>query len=74
MRTPEESLRVDPEHYERGIELPPVMLDPEDVYGDAAVAADRPPDFDAVAPEGIPTVGASADASATSVFPEPDLG
>lgn len=50
VRTEEESLRVDPENFGRGIEMPPVILDPEDVYGEAAVAADRPPDFDAVNP------------------------
>ena len=51
VRSPEESQRVDPEHYNRGIELPPVIIDPEDVYGDAAVAADHPPDYDALPPD-----------------------
>ncbi len=79
VRSEAESLRVDPEHFGRGIELPPVILDPNDVYGPEAVAGDRPPDFDAIAPEGLPTsagtpiipAASSADAS---VFPEPDRG
>ncbi len=58
VRTPEESLRVDPENYNRGIELPPVIVNPEDVYGDAAVAADRPPDFNALPPEALGEVPA----------------
>ncbi len=45
-----EALRVDPENFGRGIELPSVRLDPEDVYGEEALARDRPPDFDAVDP------------------------
>ena len=49
-RSEEESLRVDPEYFGRGIELPPVILDPDDVYGEEALARDRPPDFDAVDP------------------------
>ncbi len=50
VRSEDESLRVDPEYFGRGVELPPVIIDPEDVYGPAAVAADRPPDFDALPP------------------------
>jgi lipoprotein-anchoring transpeptidase ErfK/SrfK len=50
VRSEAESLRIDPEYHGRGIELPPVILDPDAVYGEAAVAADRPPDFDAVDP------------------------
>lgn len=50
VRSEAESLRIDPEYHGRGVDLPPVILDPEDVYGEAAVAADRPPDFDAVDP------------------------
>ena len=53
VRSPEESLRVDPENYDRGVELPPVIIDPDDVYGDAAVAADHPPNFDALPPDAL---------------------
>lgn len=35
IRSREESLRVDPENYERGVELPPKILSPEEVYGTA---------------------------------------
>jgi lipoprotein-anchoring transpeptidase ErfK/SrfK len=48
VRSEEEALRVDPEYFGRGIELPPRLLDPEDVYGAEALANDRPPDFSAV--------------------------
>lgn len=54
VRSEEESLRVDPEYFGRGIELPPVILDPEEVYGEEALARDRPPDFDAVDPNASP--------------------
>lgn len=50
IRSEAESLRIDPEYFNRGIELPAKTLDPEDVYGDEAVARDRPPEFDAVDP------------------------
>lgn len=50
VRSEAESLRIDPEYHGRGIEMPPVILDPEDVYGEAALAADRAPDFDAADP------------------------
>lgn len=50
VRTEAESMRVDPENYGRGIELPAKTLDPEDIYGAEARANDRPPDFDAVDP------------------------
>jgi len=54
IRTEEESLRVDPEYFGRGVDLPSVTLDPEDVYGEAALARDPGPDFSAdVLPEGI---------------------
>ena len=33
VRTPEESLRVDPENYERGIELPPKIILTENAFG-----------------------------------------
>ena len=54
VRSEEESLRVDPEYFGRGIELPPVILDPDEVYGEEALARDRPPDFDAVDPNAPP--------------------
>lgn len=41
-----ESLRVDPENYERGIELPPKIVDPDELLGPEAEALDRPPVFD----------------------------
>ncbi len=47
IRSPEESRRVDPENYERGIELPPKIISPEDLLGAEAEANDRPPQFDA---------------------------
>ena len=53
VRSPEESQRVDPEHYNRGVELPAVIIDPDDVYGSEAVAADHPPDYDALPPEAL---------------------
>jgi len=40
IRTREESLRVDPENYERGIELPPKILSPEEVFGTADAGLD----------------------------------
>ena len=46
IRSPEESLRVDPENYGRGIELPPKIIAPEELLGPEAIAADRPPQFD----------------------------
>jgi lipoprotein-anchoring transpeptidase ErfK/SrfK len=46
IRSPEESLRVDPENYERGIELPPKIISPEELLGPDAVAQDRPPEFE----------------------------
>lgn len=55
VRSEAESLRVDPENFARGVELPPVILDPDDVYGEEALARDRPPDFDAVDPD-LPVV------------------
>ncbi|WP_458791658.1 L,D-transpeptidase [Yoonia sp. MH D7] len=50
VRSEAESLRVDPENYLRGVELPATRVDPEKIYGEAALANDRPPDFDAVDP------------------------
>lgn len=46
IRGREESERVDPEYFDRGIELPPKFIDPESVYGEEALANDRPPNFD----------------------------
>ncbi len=46
IRAREESLRVDPENYERGIELPPKIISPEELLGPEAEALDRPPQFD----------------------------
>lgn len=44
VRSEEESLRVDPEYFGRGIELPPKFLDADEVY--AALETDQPPNFD----------------------------
>ncbi|MDP5086844.1 MAG: L,D-transpeptidase [Yoonia sp.] len=46
IRSPEESLRVDPENFGRGIELPPKIISAEELLGPEAEAADRPPQFD----------------------------
>lgn len=46
IRSREESLRVDPENYERGVELPPKIISPEELLGPDAEALDRPPVFD----------------------------
>jgi len=40
IRSREESLRVDPENYERGIELPPKILTREEVFGTADASLD----------------------------------
>ncbi len=53
VRSREESLRVDPENYERGVELPPRQIDPDEIYGEEALANDRPPDFDAINPDDL---------------------
>lgn len=79
VRSPEESQRVDPENYNRGIEMPPVIIDPEDVYGEAALAADHPPDFDALPPDplnpdGIPTGAVPSQASAIDPLSSQTLG
>lgn len=50
VRSEAESLRVDPENYLRGVELPAKRIDPNDIYGAEARANDHPPDFDAVDP------------------------
>ncbi len=46
VRTEAESLRVDPENFGRGVDLPAVSVDPERIYGAEAVANDQPPIFD----------------------------
>lgn len=46
VRSEEESLRVDPENFNRGIEIPAHRTDPETIYSDEAIANDPPPVFD----------------------------
>ncbi len=46
VRSEAESQRVDPENFGRGVDLPAKVIDPELIYGDAAVADDHPPIFD----------------------------
>lgn len=46
VRTEAESLRVDPENFGRGVDLPAKSVDPELIYGPEAVANDPPPVFD----------------------------
>jgi len=46
IRSPEESMRVDPENFGRGVELPPKIIAPEELLGPEAEALDRPPEFD----------------------------
>ena len=46
IRSEAESLRVDPENFGRGIELPPRQIAPEELLGADAAARDRPPEFD----------------------------
>ncbi|MFN7224953.1 MAG: L,D-transpeptidase [Paracoccaceae bacterium] len=46
VRTESESLRVDPENFGRGLDLPARSVDPERIYGAEAVANDHPPIFD----------------------------
>jgi lipoprotein-anchoring transpeptidase ErfK/SrfK len=41
-----ESLRVDPENWNRGVEIPPRIVDPALIYSEAAIAADPAPVFD----------------------------
>ena len=47
VRSEAESLRVDPENFGRGVELPARTIDPNLIYGPEAVANDPPPDFSA---------------------------
>lgn len=44
VRSEDESLRVDPEYFGRGLELPPKFLDADEVY--AAIETDPKPNFD----------------------------
>ena len=46
IRGRDESERVDPEYFDRGVELPPKFIDPETIYGEEALANDRPPNLD----------------------------
>lgn len=46
IRSEAESLRVDPENYNRGRELPPKIISAEELLGPKAVALDRPPQLD----------------------------
>lgn len=46
VRSEAESLRVDPENFNRGVDLPAKSVDPELIYGEEAVANDPPPVFD----------------------------
>ena len=46
IRGPEESQRVDPENYERGVELPPKIISPEELLGVEARNADHRPIFE----------------------------
>ena len=48
IRSPEESMRVDPENFGRGVELPPKIISAEELLGEDAIANDRPPEFDDV--------------------------
>jgi hypothetical protein len=41
-------MRVDPENFERGIELPPKIISAEELLGEDALANDRPPQLDDV--------------------------
>lgn len=46
IRSPEESLRVDPENFDRGIELPAKIISAEELLGPEALSFDRPPELD----------------------------
>jgi lipoprotein-anchoring transpeptidase ErfK/SrfK len=46
VRSEAESLRVDPENFGRGIELPARSVDPSLIYSEEAIANDPPPVFD----------------------------
>lgn len=49
IRTEAESLRVDPENFNRGVELPPVILSREELLGPNPEINDAPPDLDQLA-------------------------
>ena len=49
IRSEAESLRVDPEYFGRGQELPPTIISREELLGPDAVAADRRPDLSQLA-------------------------
>lgn len=49
IRSAEESLRVDPEYYNRGRELPPTIISPDELLGQEAVSNDRAPDLSQLA-------------------------
>ena len=49
IRSEAESLRVDPEYFNRGVELPPKIISPEELLGAEAVANDRAPDLSQLA-------------------------
>jgi lipoprotein-anchoring transpeptidase ErfK/SrfK len=46
VRSEEESLRVDPENFNRGVEVPARQVDPDLIYSEEAIANDPPPVFD----------------------------
>ena len=48
IRSEAESMRVDPEYYNRGVELPPTIISADELLGPDAVASDRRPDLDAL--------------------------
>lgn len=59
IRSEEESQRVDPEYFNRGVELPPKIVDPDDIYGEEAVAADHLPIFDEDLTDDVPVEGSA---------------
>jgi len=56
VRSEAESLRVDPENFGRGVELPARAVDPEAIYSEEAIANDPPPVFDDPR-DGMPVTG-----------------
>ena len=46
IRSMDESLRVDPENFERGVELPAKIIPAEELLGPEAISRQRPPQFD----------------------------
>ncbi|MFZ3582987.1 L,D-transpeptidase [Loktanella sp. DJP18] len=49
IRSEAESLRVDPENFNRGVELPPKIISPEELLGQEAISNDREPDLSQLA-------------------------